>query len=724
MRGAIAIALALITLIGAHCPIGASELPSEDVPVLITADELIFDRDEEVVTARGNVEISQNARALNTDEVIYNIPSRTVTAVGNVTLLEPDGEVIFADRAEIDDRLATGFIEQVRVLLRDQSRLAAASAERTEGRYVTLTDGVFSPCRVCRDHPERAPLWQIKAREVVHDQEEKSIEYRDAWMEFFGVPVFYTPYFQHPDPTVERQSGILAPTVGTSENLGFTAQTPVFWAIDEVSDFTFSPIITTKQSVVLGGEYRRLFQEGGLAVTLSGTIADRKEDDGDVDRDVFRGHIDATGRFNLDPTWRTGFDLQRATDDTYLRLYDFSADRTLRSRAFVEGFRARNYAAVNAFTYQGLRDQDDNDEFPIVAPSLGYSFVGEPDADFGGKPYFDAGLRTLTRIEGRDNVRIGIEGGYEIPYTSPIGDVYSLKAQVLAEGYWTNGVQPGSDDVNPPNGQGDDVTGRVLPQLALEWRYPWLQDNETWQQVVEPIAQVVVAPPTGNPNEIPNEDSLGFEFDDSNIFELNRFPGLDVADSGSRLDYGLNWRGDWGAETSAEAFFGQSLQIIEPNQDIFPKNSGVGENFSDFVGRVQLTPFEEFDLMYRFRFDDKTLKARRNEVEARFGVPAFNVNMGYLFADNQQTSEDFGKREEINVSASSQLTNNWSVLGSLRRDLDGGKTLSWSAGLAYNDECFTIEGVFRRKFFDDREIEPDDSVFVRVVFKHLGGVGN
>ena len=724
MRGAIAIVLTLMTLLGTHRLSGASELPSEDVRVLITADELTFDRVDEVVTARGNVEISQNERVLVADEVIYDVPSGTVTATGGVTLLEPDGEVVFADRVVLDDRLSTGFVEQIRVLMRDQSRLAAASAERTDDRYVILTDGVFSPCKACRDHPERAPLWQIKAKQVVHDQEEKTIEYRDAWMEFFGVPVFYTPYFKHPDPTVDRQSGILAPTVGTSENLGFTAQTPVFWAIDDVSDFTFSPIITTKQSVVLGGEYRHLFEQGGLAVALSGTIADRKEDDGDVDRDVFRGHIDATGRFNLDPTWRTGFDLRRATDDTYLRLYDFSAERTLRSRMFVEGFRQRNYAAVNAFSYQGLRDQDDNDEFPIVAPSIDFSFVGEPDAQTGGKPYFDTGLRTLTRIDGRDNVRIGITGGYEIPYTGPIGDVYSLKAELLAEGYWTYGMVPGDPDVNPSNANGGDVTGRLLPQVALEWRYPWIQDNMTWQQIVEPIAQIVLAPPTGNPNEIPNEDSVDFEFDDSNIFDLNRFPGTDVADSGSRIDYGLSWRGDWGIESSAEAFFGQSLQIIEPNQDIFPKDSGVGENFSDFVGRAQISPVEEFDLIYRFRIDDSSLSARRNEIEARAGVPAFNFNMGYLFADNQQTSDNFGKREEINIGARSQLTNDWSVFGSHRRDLDRGKALSWSAGVAYNDECFTIEGVFRRKFFDDREIEPDDSVFVRIVFKHLGGVGN
>jgi LPS-assembly protein len=395
----------------------------------------------------------------------------------------------------------------------------------------------------------------------------------------------------------------------------------------------------------------------------------------------------------------------------------------LRSRAFVEGFRARNYATATALVYQGLREDDDNDEFPIIAPAVGYSFVGEPDADTGGKFHFDTGLRPLTRIDGRDSVRIGINGGYEFPYIGPIGDVYSLKAQVQAEGYWTDGVQPGSNDVNPDNPNGNDVTGRVLPQLALNWRYPWLQDNVTWQQVVEPIAQIVLAPPTGNPNEIPNEDSLGFEFDDSNIFELNRFPGLDVADSGSRLDYGLSWRGDWGVGSSADAFFGQSFQIIEPNQDIFPDNSGVGKNFSDFVGRVQITPFQEFDIMYRFRLDDANLKARRNEVETRFGVPAFNVKLGYLFADNQKISEEFGKREELNFSAGSQLTNNWSISGSHRRNLERDRALSWSVGLAYNDECFTFEGVFQRKFFDDREIEPEDSILFRISFKHLGGVG-
>ena len=117
------------------------------------------------------------------------------------------------------------FIRDIRVLLSDRSRLAAASGLRTGGNTTVFKKGVFSPCELCRDDPTRAPLWQLKAVEIEHDQEEQVIRYRDAWMEIFGIPIFYTPYFEHPDPTVERKSGLLAPTVGS----GFFCRTAAVW---------------------------------------------------------------------------------------------------------------------------------------------------------------------------------------------------------------------------------------------------------------------------------------------------------------------------------------------------------------------------------------------------------------------------------------------------------------------------------------------------------------
>src|SRR5690606_25640593 len=99
--------------------------------------------------------------------------------------------------------------------------------------------------------------------------EAQDVIYHDAWIEFFGIPILYTPYLQHPDPTVDRRSGFLAPTVGTSDFLGYAFEQPYFWAIDETKDLTVAPIVTTEQGVNLTGEYRHLFTNGELRVAGS-----------------------------------------------------------------------------------------------------------------------------------------------------------------------------------------------------------------------------------------------------------------------------------------------------------------------------------------------------------------------------------------------------------------------------------------------------------------------
>jgi LPS-assembly protein len=131
---------------------------------------------------------------------------------------------------------------------------------------------------------------------------------------------------------------------------------------------------------------------------------------------------------------------------------------------------------------------------------------------------------------------------------------------------------------------------------------------------------------------------------------------------------------------------------------------------------------EVFNFQYRFRLDKESLDPQRSEIEAQFGVPAFTFDVEYLFANNQATSTEFADREELNFSLSSQLTENWSAFGSHRRDLEQGRALSWSLGMGYEDECITIDGVFRRRFFDDREIEPENTFFLQINFKHLGGL--
>ena len=699
----------------------AQPSPSLEIPALISADEIIYDENLGIVTASGNVEIAQNDRVLVADSVSYNLKTNVVTASGSVSLLEPSGEVIFADFVELTDDMREGFIRDIRVLLTDRSRLAAVSGIRTGGNKTVFRKGVFSPCELCRDDPARAPLWQLKAVEVEHDQAEQVIRYRDAWMEIFGVPILYTPYFEHPDPTVERRSGFLAPTFGGSDLLGTTYQQPYFWAIGPDKDATIAPILTTKQGVAVAAQYRQLLRDGQIDLRGSLGVSDRTETDGTITNDAIRGHVDGTARFEINENWRWGLDAQRASDDTYLRIYNFSKEQTLTSRAFLEGFNGRNYLAANNYLYQGLRSTDVNKELPIILPLVEYNYMSDPGIT-GGKYTLDTSLLSLTRREGRDSRRVSVALGWELPYTGPAGDFYNLVARVQGDGYLANGVDASSDDVNPTGPTESGLTGRIFPQFALQWRYPWVRNSGTTHQVVEPIAQVVVAPNGFNPGEIPNEDSLDLEFDDTNLFSLNRFTGVDRVDSGTRADYGLKWTvtGDEGGWASA--LVGQSYRITK--NSVFEAGSGLEDNFSDIVGRIEIKPTYALDLRYRFRLDKDELKLRRSELDLQVGPPVLNLNIGHTRIDTEARADEFGDRDEINWTLRSRLSQYWSAFGGQRVNLEDGETRQARIGLTYADECFLIQTVAERNFFADREIEPEDAIFVNIVFKYLGGVSS
>jgi LPS-assembly protein len=444
----------------------------EEPPSLISADNIVHDDALSTVTASGNVEISHEGRTLRADTVSYNTNTDIVSASGNVSVTDRSGDVLFADFVELTGDLREGFIRDIRVLMSDRSRLAAASARRGSDGITLLRRGVFSPCALCKDNPTRAPLWQLKAVEAELDSEEEVIRYRDAWMEFYGVPVFYTPYFEHPSPTVERKSGFLAPTFGNTTQLGLIYQQPYYWTLAPNRDFTFSPMITTKQGPVLAGEFRELLPNAKVELEGSMTVAERENADGTVEDGRFRGHIDSTFDMDINETFRGGFRLNRATDDTYLRLYNFSDAQTLTSRAFLEGFDGRNFAGANAYVFQGLRQEDQSEILPIVAPLLELSYLSEPL--FGeARARFDGDFLALHRAEGSDTRRLAGIAGLEVPFDGLIGDRFLLTGEVTAGGYWSNDLE------GAPDPTGSQFASRLFPMAALDWRYPWARLNSS-----------------------------------------------------------------------------------------------------------------------------------------------------------------------------------------------------------------------------------------------------
>ncbi len=695
----------------------AQEAPG-NLPALINAQDVQYDQELGLVVARGNVEISQGDRVVIADQVSYNVNSNLVTANGNVSLLEPSGEVIFADHVELTDDLKEGFIKDIRILLTDKSRLAGVTGQLTNGNRSVLSNGVFSPCNLCENDPTRPPIWQIKAGEVIHDKADQSITYYDAKLELFGIPVAYTPWLETPDPTVKRRSGFLAPSFSSSGDLGQTLQTPYYFAIDDSSSFTFAPIITTKQGVVAAGNYERAFSNGDLDVDFSATYADRTDNSG-TDQ-AFRGHIDLEGRFDINDTWRWGVDLERASDEDYLARYGFSNPDTYESSLFVEGFRGRNFARVDSYAFQSLRDNVNDSEIPVVAPRFQYSFQSEPTST-GLTTRFDSNAVLLTRSEGRDTARLSAVTGIDLPYTGPAGDVYKLTAQVQTDAYYTRDFVPGSLDVNPTGPTENEFSGRIFPQLALEWRYPFVSNQGDFAQTIEPIVQGIAAPAGSNPNEIPNDDSADFEFDDTSLFSLNRFSGRDLVDSGSRVNYGVKWAATTERGDTADILVGQSYRFTDDS--LFDQIDGLDDSLSDYVGHIGIETVENFSALYRFRVDKDDFRVRRNEFNVGAGPEALRVTLNYLdLQDTNFQDDEDDSREELRFSVSSQLTEFWSTSASLTRDLETEDTRNADFNLTYHDECFIISSGLSRSFSTRTDVENDTIFTVQLVFKHLGSI--
>ncbi len=681
------------------------KLAPEGEPLLFTADEVSHDRELGITKASGNVEVSRGERILLADTISYNQGQNIVSASGNVSLLEPTGEVLFAEFIEITSDFKDGIIKQLRVRLSDNARIAAAGARRSGGTILEMRNAVYSPCESCGQKDKKAPpLWQVKAKRIIHDKPNQIIEYSDAWLEIAGNPVIYTPYFSHPDPTVKRKSGFLTPSVGGSTFLGTSASTPYFFAISPSKDFTFTPTITSKQRVVLAGEYRQRLIKGETKGIGSITYNADNE---------FRGHIDASGRFDVDDKWRWGLDLKRAADDTYLRRYGFNSQGTLTSRLFAEGFSKRNFLSFDAFAFQGLSVNDNPGQTPIVLPMIEYSRLSAPGR-WGAQTNLNVQTLALTRTDGSDTRRLSVGGGWQLPHIGRLGDVTNFTVSARGDLYHrTNMTVPGQ------SGTDSGFVGRIIPEAKVEWHLPMARQHGTVSQVIEPLASVIVSPYGGNPSDIPNEDSIELEFDETNLFSSNRFSGLDRIEGGPRANYGLKW-GLYGAKGgSTTAFVGQSYRLKK--DDTFAEGSGLEDHFSDFVGRVGISPGKNIDLMYRTRIDKSDLSPKRNEIRMIAGPPALRVSADYVFFDRQVGSE-FSGREELSGNITAKLDRMWSSSISGRYDASNKEMRNFGLNFTYECECFVFSASIRREFYEDRDIKPNDTFLLKLTFKTLGDV--
>lgn len=672
----------------------AAEKPEE---VLIRADKMSYDTNTGVVTADGNVEITYGARTLLAEKLTYDQNTRIVVAEGNATLREANGTTLSGNRIEVTDDMRDGVIEGLNVVIAGRGRLAAAKATRTDGSVLTLEKSAYTTCAACKDNPDKAPTWQIKAFRVVYNQEKARVEYEDAFFEVFGVPIVYLPYFSHSDPEAPRESGFLVPNVGHSSDIGYFAEVPYYFALSPSYDLVVAPMYTENDGPLLKSEWRERTQTGTYNFQVSGRYGRPRDDFGvEYGDDTLQGHVFGEGRFQIDETWRWGYNAQLTSNDTYLKRYDISSLDRLENNLFLEGIRGRSYAAVNAWYFQGLRETDDPGTTPLVLPLAEIEYVPE-DLVLGGRFMIQGSALYLHRGEGPDTARLSTTASWKKPITTTGGHLFTMFANLRGDLYHVTDPTPGAEA---------ETVGRALAWGGFDWRYPLVRSDWGWKQVIEPIVQVIVAPNGGNPPEIPNEDSGAFEFDETNLFSFNKFPGLDRWETGPRMNAGIR-AAAYFDDGFFEAIIGESFRLNA--DDAFTAESGLRGERSDYVGRLILQPTSAIRIVNRFRINQEDYGFERNEVYAEASDPAsYLLRAGYVLLEPEPGAPD--QREEVNLMGSFRAIDNFWLRGSGRRDLAGDQMIESKFGLFYEDDCAEFGIDFRRRFTRDRDIEPASSL--------------
>lgn len=796
---------------------------NDDEKILFEADVISRENNTSPVIAEGNVRAFFGERYLTAEKLIYYSDTKVVIAEGKVSITDENKQTVFAESVELSGDLRDGIAQNFTALLAENATIAAASATREQGARTTLNKVVYTACDVCKENGDKKkPTWRIKSLRVTRDEERRVIRFRHAFLELKGIPILYTPFLQGPDPSVERQSGFLTPLIGTSSRLSPFVEIPYFFALSNQQDFTLFPKITLDDGILWQGEWRRagkksfhvwaggvidferppqdaagnLVNELGQSVdaanniiptdfqieTLSGLAPaglfdgtnpefisnDDNPTDQPIDGPGVRWYYFGRGYQQLTENLRFGYDVERVSDNAFLRFYDvqrrgdlrleFDRSRTnrLRSNANLAWISGNTTISADSYLFQGLRTSDISSETPFVLPliNIRHDFDYKP---LGGNLVVNANAVALQRTRGPDSRRFTGQAFWNREHITKGGHRFNAFAELRADGFFFRDLDEGGEDAIVPFSSVDvadnqlspiegDLIGRFAPTAGVQWSYPLARKFGSARLLLEPRVQLVASLENRNSGDIINEDSQSIEFDYAGLFDYNKSTGFDAVEDGQRINAGISAQLDFESGFKVEAAIGQQYRLQTTNA--FEFTDGLGGTRSDLVGELNFDLGKSFRLTNRFRFDtggnnnatlDESFDDDSNDngfgrIESNLGFDFWRLegNVGYTLLTDEQTSIGLESEEEINALVRFSLTPNWSIGAAWREDLrpdeiDTGDgtfapregTLRQDFLIGYKDECSSLDVIFRRDRTQDFGVPPNTSVLIRFTLRSL-----
>jgi LPS-assembly protein len=525
---------------------------------------------------------------------------------------------------------------------------------------------------------------------------ERQIYFDRAQFRIAGVPVLYIPRLRMPDPTLNRATGFLMPSIRTTSDLGTGIRVPYFIVLGKSADLTLTPYLTARDSQTLGLRYRRAFATG--LIELEGAVTRDR-----LLEDETRGYLRAKAYFLLPERFLLSFDGQTVTDRAYLLDYGIDNSDRLDSRVEVKRTRRNEHISGRIISFQTLRDNETNSTIPTVIADLTFHrrFSLGP---LGGEGGFQLQTHNHSRsstspidatgdgiADGRDLGRISARIDWRRSFFLPMGIEGTVLGEMTADAYRiTQDATFGG------------TTTRTHGSAGVELRWPWTKTEAGGAvQVIEPVVQLLYS--SSNAESLPNEDSVLVEFDEGNLFALDRFPGSDAVERGPRANVGITWTRHDPKGWSMGVTLGRVFREADLGQ--FGPGSGLAGASSDWLAGATFTLSDSLALTGRVVLDDG-LSVTKAEARLTLSTPktAFSSSMIWAVADPLENRPD--PIQEITFDARRKINPNWTAKVSGRYDFEGDQGTLAGLGLEFLNECVRFDVSLSRRFTSSTSVTP------------------
>ena len=674
----LALTISLVVLLLFYNVINAEE------KIKIYADEVRVDEVNEKVTATGNaVAVNEDNIKIKSDKLIYNKSINYLEANGNVIINDQMKNTFFLDELNASNNFNTISGKSVKARLHDDSRIVGSNFDKKD-KISIAENAEYTPCIKENYLIKNCPGWKLKSKKIYHDSENRTIHYDHAQIQLFNIPVFYLPYFSHPDPSVKKRSGFLMPTIQTDNQLGETFSIPIFVNLNSNRDLTFTPNIQTTANNFYNLDYRHLNDSFNLEINSS--IDDNDDNTGTSNHLFFESEI-FNSYGNLNTYLRT------SNNDTYMRKNNINNLTVLKSGIEFDREEKNTFFSIETIGYKHLTV--DNQQWEYLYPSIVYD-INNIDNNI-----FDGNVSLNNKFSFRKNLNENYVSlaSSQLNWTNQkikknLGLIFDNEANLRVT----------SISIDEKS-RSDTSNIRFYPQLSSKISYPLLKSSSSFNQTVTPIIMPIIAPY--------NNYTGAQDVTNSNLFSTNRATSISEWESGPRINYGIEWFINSEKGTDIRTVIGQNYRFNKLRDDT---SREISDYFINSNININLENYLDGSLI--IDRDDLKIRSLNANSFNKFGDLIFAINYDYTSGKYNSSAE------QVAVGGKYELENNLFIRFTGAKNLDSNKNIGYQYGVLYENDCLGIDFNYYRDLTKDRDIKESDGFSFTVVLKPFGSTNN